>query len=154
MQRSIPHVAAGLAALALAVTPIIAAAAPASASTINSCSDAYQVGSTKVVPDEHGQPAMSIKQYWSPSCHENFAYAFVWQSFRNSHPGTWTISLGEIWVQSPGVETNPVSMSYTDTRQAEAWSPGFAGGGRCTYAEAALLYGSYVSDGRTDQRCG
>ena len=38
----------------------------ASASTIGSCSDAYQVGSTKVVPDEHQQPAMSVKQFWSP----------------------------------------------------------------------------------------
>ena len=154
MQHSIPHVAAGLAALALAVTPVFAAPAPSSASTISSCSDAYQVGSTKVVPDEHQQPAMSIKQYWSPGCRENFAYAFVWQSFRDSHPGTWTISLGEVWVQSPGVETTPVSASYPGTRQAEAWSPGFAGGGRCTYAEAALFYGPYASDGRTDQRCG
>ena len=149
-----PHVAAGLAALALAVTPVIAAPAPAAAATIGACSDAYQVGSTKVVPDEHRQPAMSVKQFWSPGCRENFAYAFVWQSFRAGHSGTWTLSLGEIRVQSPGVETNPVSASYPDTRLAEAWSPGFAGGGRCTYAEAALLYGSYVSDGRTDQRCG
>ena len=154
MQRSMPRVAAGLAALALAVTPIVVGAAPASASTIGACSDAYQVGSTKVVPDEHGQSAMSIKQYWSPKCQENFAYAYVWQSFRDSHSDTWTISVGEIWVQSPGVETNPVANSAVDTRQAELWSPGFAGAGRCTYATAALGYGSHVTDGRTDQRCG
>ncbi|MCU1681427.1 MAG: sle [Amycolatopsis sp.] len=154
MQRSIPSVAATLTALALAVTPMIVAAAPASASTIKSCSDAYQVGSTKVLNDEHQQPAMSVKQYWSPSCHENFAYAFVWQSFRTSHPGTWSMTIGEIWVQSSGVETNPVANSAVDTRQAEIWSPGFAGSGRCTYAEGALLYGSYETDGKTDKRCG
>lgn len=154
MQRSIPHVAAGLAALAIAVTPAVAAAAPASAATAASCSDRYQVGSTKVVPDEHGQSAMSIKQYWSPACQENFAYAYVWQSFRDSHPGAFTIVVGEIWVHSPGVETNPVANSAVDTRQAELWSPGFYGPGRCTYATGTLAFGSYVSDGKTDQRCG
>ncbi|WP_412543159.1 hypothetical protein R8Z50_12020 [Longispora sp. K20-0274] len=153
MQRSLPRVAVRLAALALAATPIIAAATPAHASEIGACSDAYQVGSTKVVPDEHGQSAMSIKQYWSPSCRQNFAYAFVWQSFRNSHSGTWTVSVGEAWVggDSPGERV------FYDTRQAEFWSSGFAGGGKCTYAGAALFYGSsptYVSDGHTDQRCG
>lgn len=154
MQLSIPRVSAGLATLALALTPVVAAAVPASASEITSCSDAYQVGGTKVVSDEHGQPAMSIKQYWSPSCRQNFAYAFVWQSFRSSHSGTWTVSLGEIWVQSPGVETDGGHRTFSNTRQAEFWSPGFAGGGRCTYADAALIYGSYVSSGHTDQRCG
>jgi len=152
MHRSISRVATGLAALALTVTPIVATAAPASAAT--HCSDAYQVGSTKVVPDEHGQSAMSIKQYWSPSCHENYAYAYVWQQFRDSHSGSWTISVGEIWVHSPGNETNHVSDTAVDTRQAELWSPGFAGAGRCTYATAALLYGHYSTDGNTDKRCG
>ncbi|GIG62984.1 hypothetical protein Lfu02_73560 [Longispora fulva] len=154
MQRSLPRVAVRLAALALAATPIIAAATPAHASEIGSCSDAYQVGSTTVVPDERGQSAMSIKQYWSPSCRQNFAYAFVWQSFRNSHSGTWTVSVGEGWVHSPGVETSEGTRIYNDTRQAEFWSYGFAGSGKCTYADAALFWGNYVSDSRTDQRCG
>jgi hypothetical protein len=149
--RFIRPAVTALAALALTVTPIVATAAPASAA---SCSDRYQVGSTKVVPDEHGQSALSIKQYWSPACQENFAYAYVWQSFRDSHPGKWTITVGVIWVQSPGVETNPVANSAVDTRQAEIWSPGFAGAGRCTYATGALLYGNYDSDGNTDKRCG
>jgi hypothetical protein len=112
------------------------------------------VGSTKVVPDEHGQSAMSIKQYWSPNCQENYAYAYVWQSFRASHSGVWTISVGEIWVKSPGVETNPVADTTVDTRQVELWSPGFAGAGRCTYATAMLAWGNYGSDGNTDKRCG
>jgi hypothetical protein len=117
MQLSMPRVAAGLAALALAVTPIVAAAAPASAAPAASCSDRYQVGSTKVVPDEHGQSAMSIKQYWSPACQQNFAYAYVWQSFRDSHPGKWDIVVGEIWVHSPGVYTAPVTNSVVQSRQ-------------------------------------
>ncbi|WP_051468799.1 hypothetical protein [Actinomadura oligospora] len=154
MHRSIPRVSTGLAALALAVSPLVAAATPASASEIGSCSDAYQVGSTKVVSDENGQPAMSIKQYWSPSCRQNFAYAYVWQSFRSSHPGTWTVDVGEIWVQSPGVEVDGGHRITYDTRQADFWSPGFAGAGRCTYADAALFFGSYSSSGQTDQRCG
>jgi len=62
--------------------------------------------------------------------------------------------LYEIWVHSPGNETNPVSDTAVDTRQAELWSPGFAGAGRCTYATAALLYGHYSTDGNTDKRCG
>jgi len=151
MHRSISRVATGLAALALTVTPLVVTAAPASAA---SCSDRYQVGSTKVVPDEHGQSAMSIKQYWSPACQENFAYAYVWQSFRDSHPGKYTINVGEIWVHSPGVETNPVANTAVDTRQAELWSPGFAGAGRCTYATGVLFWGNYDSSGDTDKRCG
>ncbi|MEV5576886.1 hypothetical protein AB0L06_43265 [Spirillospora sp. NPDC052269] len=154
MHRSIPRVSTGLAALAIAVTPLVATAGPASASEIGSCSDAYQVGSTKVVTDEHGQSAMSIKQYWSPSCQQNFAYAYVWQSYRNSHSGTWTVDLGEVWVHSPGVETSESDRTVYNTRQADFWSPGFSGGGKCTYADATLIYGSYVSSGKTDQRCG
>ncbi|MFC0540592.1 hypothetical protein [Kutzneria chonburiensis] len=153
MHRSLSRVATGLAALALTVTPVVATAVPAAAAT-GHCSDAYQVGSTKVVPDEHGQSAMSIKQYWSPRCQENYAYAYVWQQFRDSHPGSWTISVGEIWVKSPGVETNPVADTAVNTRQAELWSPGFYGAGRCTYATAALFWGNYDADGNTDKRCG
>jgi hypothetical protein len=154
MQPSISRISGGLAGLAVLATAMAGVAAPANAAEISACSDAYQVGGTTVVPDEHGRSALSIKQYWSPRCHQNFAYAYVWQSFRSSHPGTWTVSVGEIWVQSPGVETDGGHRTYSNTRQTDFWSPGFAGGGKCSYADAALFYGSYVTNGQTGQRCG
>lgn len=153
MGNSIRHAAAGLAALAIAVTPVVAAAAPASAAPAASCSDRYQVGSTTVLSVD-GQSALSIKQYWSPECQENYGYAYVWQSFRDSHPGTWDIVVDEIWVHSPGVYTAPVTNSVVQSRQVELWTPGFKGAGRCTYATALFSYGSAMPTGKTDQRCG
>ncbi|MCM0678005.1 choice-of-anchor D domain-containing protein, partial [Micromonospora phytophila] len=57
--------------------------------------DAYQVG-----PSAYGYAgglrAISVKQYWSPSCRATMAYVWVWKQYRDNAAidgGTWSIDL-------------------------------------------------------------
>jgi hypothetical protein len=45
------------------------------------CSDAYQVGVTSYT-HWHGIIAFSVKQFYSPSCHAVYGYAYPWLQFR------------------------------------------------------------------------
>lgn len=45
------------------------------------CADAYQVGPTAYA-HWHGEIIFSIKQYYSPSCHARYSYAYPWLQFR------------------------------------------------------------------------
>jgi hypothetical protein len=57
--------------------------------------DAFQVGHT-AYGYVGGQKAISVKQYWSPSCRTVMAYAWVWKQYRDNAGarGTWTVVLG------------------------------------------------------------
>ena len=46
------------------------------------CADAVQVGPT-VYARWHGEIAFSVKQFYSPSCHARYSYAFPWLQFRD-----------------------------------------------------------------------
>lgn len=45
------------------------------------CSDAYQVGTTAYAR-WHGMIAFSVKQFYSPKCHQVYGYAYPWLQFR------------------------------------------------------------------------
>ena len=46
------------------------------------CPDAYQVGTTAYAR-WHGMIAFSVKQFYSPTCHTVYGYAYPWLQFRN-----------------------------------------------------------------------
>ena len=56
--------------------------------------DAYQVGHT-AYGYVSGQKAISVKQYWSPTCGAVMAYAWVWKQYRDNAGtrGTWAVDL-------------------------------------------------------------
>lgn len=140
---------------ALALTSLVGIGSAAHAATAAQCTDKYQIGSTSYVNDTVGNHIASVKQYWSPACQENFAYIYVWQSFRDSHPGTWTIDVAEVYVIQPGNELSVDNVRTYNTRGSDFWSSGYAGAGKCTYASGGLYYGSNFGAGaKTDTRCG
>jgi hypothetical protein len=57
-------------------------------------SDAFQVGHSSY-GYVGGQKAISVKQYWSPSCRTVTAYAWVWKQYRDNagDHGAWTVVL-------------------------------------------------------------
>ncbi|MBO8198741.1 hypothetical protein ACFW4X_07035 [Streptomyces smyrnaeus] len=48
------------------------------------CSDAYQIGSTGYIKRK-GYTIASVKQFYSPRCHRNYGYLYVWKGFRQHH---------------------------------------------------------------------
>jgi hypothetical protein len=73
------------AATTMTTEPKSAAATPSPTQVIP-CADAYQVGTTAYAR-WHGMVAFSVKEYYSPSCHAVYGYAFPWLQFRlqNAH---------------------------------------------------------------------
>lgn len=63
--------------LALTASPAAADAKPAG------CGDGYQIGTTRQIV-WNGSPIASLKQYYSPNCNKNWAYIYMWQSFRDA----------------------------------------------------------------------
>jgi hypothetical protein len=138
---------------ALAAPLLLGISTAANASTISQCTDKYQVGSTSYIPDEYGGTAASVKQFWSPMCAQNFAYVYVWQSFRDTHT-SWSVDVVEVYVDSAGNETVEGEQYSANTRGSDFWSHGYSGGGKCTYAYGTLFYGSHFGEAKTDTRCG
>ncbi|MEW2289676.1 hypothetical protein [Streptomyces sp. NPDC047841] len=50
------------------------------AQAVGVCSDAYQIGTTSYIYRGTDKIA-SVKQFYSPSCKENYGYVWVWNSF-------------------------------------------------------------------------
>ncbi|MBO8184448.1 hypothetical protein [Streptomyces spirodelae] len=48
------------------------------------CKDAYQIGSTGYIKRK-GYTIGSVKQFYSPRCHRNYGYLYVWKGFRKHH---------------------------------------------------------------------
>ena len=104
MDRLAAHVIATAAlTVTLATVPVLfadashAATVPATAATTQPapthprllfnggpCADAYQVGQT-VHELYNGMVAFSVKEYYSPACHDYYGYSFAWLQFRKLH---------------------------------------------------------------------
>ena len=48
------------------------------------CADVRQVGET-THETYHGMVAFSVKEFYSPSCHDYYGYSFAWLQFRKLH---------------------------------------------------------------------
>ncbi len=62
-------------------TPLAPTEPKSSAAQPIPCSDAYQVGATSYT-HWHGIIAFSVKQFYSPTCHAVYGYAYPWLQFR------------------------------------------------------------------------
>ncbi|WP_433389162.1 protein kinase domain-containing protein [Micromonospora sp. KLBMP9576] len=97
--------------------------------------DAYQVG-----PSAYGYAgglrALSVKQYWSPSCRATMAYTWVWKQYRDNAAldgGTWVIDLA---VRDA---TGPAGPRQRATGQPfELWTEPFPLAAGCTVATATV----------------
>ncbi|GIG58440.1 hypothetical protein Lfu02_28120 [Longispora fulva] len=134
---------------ALATSALFGVSTAAHAEAAPGCADSYQIGTTGYI-NWGGQRAASVKQFWSPKCQANFAYVFVWQSFRDSHPGTWAVYVTEdIHGGEAGGE-----RYYPPSRGSYFWSDPYPGLGVCSYALGNITYAGVQAEGFTDVRCG
>ncbi|MEE1928731.1 hypothetical protein V1J52_11075 [Streptomyces sp. TRM 70351] len=113
------------------------------------CSDAYQIGSTAYVY-RNTETIASVKQFYSPSCDENYGYTWVWQSFLDQDinfdlvTGVWSYDRDYLVGK----------RLVIDTHAQEFWSNAADTVNECTsgYGQVTILNeASY--DVRSEQRC-
>ena len=114
------------------------------------CPDARQIGATAYV-DRNGAHIASVKQFYSPQCQENYAYLWVWQSYRDVTP-SYDVGLG---VYSYDRDAVLGTVSAKGTHQQEFWSRGTDTVRECTSALGAVRTpGDPLADqARTEKRC-
>ncbi|MEH0935769.1 hypothetical protein, partial [Micromonospora psammae] len=137
-------------------TALVGTAAPRRASRDDAppgpCyADAYQVG-TSAYGYAGGLKAISVKQYWSPSCQASMAYVWVWKQYRDNASvggGTWSVELA--------VRTDrPTSRQRAGGQPYELWTEPYRPAGRCTTATATVTSArsEEVSVATTEPYCG
>ncbi|WP_157430177.1 hypothetical protein [Actinomadura oligospora] len=130
--------------VALAAPMTLGISTAAHAEQAPGCSSTVQIGSTAYITIS-GETFASVKQF--KGCGKNYAYAYVWQSYRNAH-SNWDICISIATVQSNG------SRLLEDLRcpgqVVEAWS-----GGAATLDQCTVAVGWYpdVANKATDVRC-
>ncbi|HZG03088.1 MAG TPA: hypothetical protein VE546_05855 [Streptomyces sp.] len=97
------------------------------------CADAYQIGTTGYVY-RSGERIASVKQFYSPSCQENYGYLWVWDSFRQT-AGDYDVSVA---VYSYSRDEVLGQESWTNSTVREFWSAGTDTVAECTAAVGAV----------------
>ncbi|MEH0820923.1 MULTISPECIES: serine/threonine-protein kinase [unclassified Micromonospora] len=121
------------------VTPVVGTGRPRPASRDDAppgpCyADAYQVGSS-AYGHAGGLRAISVKQYWSPSCRATMAYVWVWKQYRDNAAvggGTWTVDLAVREGGATSARQRAVGQPF------ELWTEPYPSAGRCTTATATV----------------
>ncbi|EST39080.1 hypothetical protein N566_03980 [Streptomycetaceae bacterium MP113-05] len=72
----------------------------------------------------------SVKQFYSPSCGENYGYVWVWQGFRDTHDD-YDVSVGVFSYDRDAVVGK---RTWLDTNGKEFWSDPAATTNECTAA--------------------
>ncbi|MEU5943444.1 serine/threonine-protein kinase [Micromonospora sp. NPDC047548] len=135
IRASLEVTAAGL----LLSTPVVGTGRPRPASRDDAppgpCyADAYQVGAS-AYGHAGGLRAISVKQYWSPSCHATMAYVWVWKQYRDNEAtsgGTWTVDLAVRADRPTKARQRAVGQPY------ELWTEPYPSAGWCTAATATV----------------
>ncbi|MFJ9588218.1 hypothetical protein [Streptomyces acidicola] len=114
------------------------------------CTDAYQIGTTGYVT-RSGKTIASVKQFYSPSCAENYGYVWVWQSFRDI-AGDYDVTAA---VYSYSRDEILGKRSWTNTTAQEFWSNGTSTVTECTAATGSVrAAGDPASvSGHSNKRC-
>ncbi|MGN9774855.1 protein kinase domain-containing protein [Micromonospora sp. H33] len=96
----------------------------------------------QVVPSAYGYAgglrALSVKQYWSPTCRTAMAYVWVWKQYRDNAMlggGTWLVDLA---VRPAAGEGG--ARQRAQGQPHELWTVPFTAGGGCTVATATVTH--------------
>ncbi|AXK36094.1 hypothetical protein DVA86_29355 [Streptomyces armeniacus] len=87
------------------------------AEAVGVCPDAYQIGTTGYVK-RGSETIASVKQFYSPTCQENYGYLWVWQGFRDKH-GDYDVNSA---VYSYSQDEVLGARAWTDSNGQEYWS--------------------------------
>ncbi|WBB58705.1 hypothetical protein O7599_24165 [Streptomyces sp. WMMC500] len=97
------------------------------------CDDAYQIGATAHIK-RSGATVASVKQFYSPSCKENYGYLWVWDSFHTTAK-PYDVTLGVFSYDQDAVLGK---ISHANTKQQEFWTQGTDTAEDCTAAVGTL----------------
>ncbi|WP_345943641.1 hypothetical protein [Streptomyces sp. SID3212] len=114
------------------------------------CADATQIGTTEYIYRDT-ETIASVKQFYSPSCHENYAYAWVWKSFLDQNV-SFDLTLG-VWAYERGGLVG--ERAVVNTHAQEFWSYAADTADECTSADATIDIPDYPVplSTRTSKRC-
>lgn len=114
------------------------------------CADAHQIGTTGYI-SRAGKTIASVKQFYSPSCAENYGYVWVWQSFRDI-AGDYDVTAA---VYSYSRDEVLGKRSWTNTTAQEFWSNGTSTVTECTAASGSVRAAGDPSPvtGHSSKRC-
>jgi tRNA A-37 threonylcarbamoyl transferase component Bud32 len=115
--------------------------------------DAYQVGRS-AYGFVGGLKAISVKQYWSPSCHAAMAYVWIWKQYRDKAAvggGTWSVDLA-----AHGDQPSARKQEKALGQPLQLWTEPVRVTGGCTVATATLTSSGSArqTTASTDRRCG
>lgn len=143
---------AGVVAAALGLVLALSSASPAQAETNPACpSGVEQIGTTGHVMIR-GFTFASVKQF--KGCGKNWAYIYVWKSWRDSHT-KWNMCVSVAKKNaSPPPEWNLVDANCDyDTRRVEMWSNGADTLAYCTHAWGNHPQAAGMTAGRSSTVC-
>jgi hypothetical protein len=114
------------------------------------CADAYQIGTTGYIK-RSGVTIASVKQFYSPDCHENYGYVWVWENFRKS-AGDYDVTAA---VYSYSQDEVLGSRAWTNSTQQEFWSYGTDTVSECTAAVGSVRKAGdpVPNNGASSKRC-
>jgi hypothetical protein len=134
-----------MAAAAIAVPMALMFGSPAQAETNPACGDVTQIGGTGHIKIG-GQTFASVKQF--KGCGKNWAYAYVWESWRDNH-NRWDLCVSVAVGRAAPFDLADLRCE-DNTRRAEMWSSGANTLSLCTHA---VGWWPDREHGRTDIRC-
>jgi hypothetical protein len=111
--------------------------------------DAYQVGRS-AYGYVGGLRAISVKQYWSPSCRAAMAYVWIWKQYRDKAAlggGTWTVDL-----VASGDRAGARRQEKAVGQPFELWTEPLRAAGGCAVATATLA-GAGSASATVTSRC-
>jgi hypothetical protein len=114
------------------------------------CTDAYQIGTTAYI-DRGGVHVASVKQFYSPSCQQNYGYLWVWDSYRDKTKA-YDVTVG---VYSYNQDATVGLRSWSATHLQEFWSNPADTVKECTSAVGSLRQPGDPAPGTasTGKRC-
>lgn len=122
----------------------------AQATAAGVCTDAYQIGTTSYAY-RGTETIASVKQFYSPTCDENYGYVWVWKSFLDKKI-TFDLTVG-VW--SFERESLVGNRTVFDTHSQEFWGNAADTTDECTSGDGAISVvgeqGQYHA--RSSKRC-
>ncbi|MFF4018394.1 hypothetical protein [Streptomyces sp. NPDC001843] len=113
------------------------------------CSDAYQIGTTSYI-NRGADHIASVKQFYSPSCKENYGYVWVWQSFLDKNI-TFDLTVG-VWSYDRDFLVS--ARDEAGTHDQEFWGNPANTVNECTAGYGELdIKGERGYEALTDKRC-
>ncbi|MFF9378195.1 hypothetical protein ACF1BB_27170 [Streptomyces griseoluteus] len=113
------------------------------------CSDSYEIGTTSYIYRGTDQIA-SVKQFYSPSCKQNYGYVWVWKSFLDKNI-TFDLTVG-VWSYDRDFLVG--TRNVFGTHSQEFWGNAADTANDCSSGYGLIaITGERAGEARSSKRC-